>query len=41
MPQVDPAHLSKTLEENPSVVKEHLDAKSFERKHIKATCVEG
>ena len=34
---VVPAHLSKTLEENPSVEKEHLDAKGFEKEHIETT----
>ena len=34
---VVPAHLSKTLEENPSALKEHLDAKGFEKEHIETT----
>ena len=34
---VVPAHLSKTLEENPRAEKEHLDAKGFEKEHIETT----
>ena len=34
---VVPAHLSKTLEENPRADKEHLDAKGFEKEHLKTT----
>ena len=37
MVSVVPAHLSKTLEENPRVIGEHLDAKGSEEEHIEAT----